>query len=74
MSNEAIIGFKELRENAEKYIAAVRKGKRFLVMRKTERLFTIAPPDDADELWETAVDFTKIRRGGINLEALLKRL
>lgn len=71
---ETTVGFKEFRENAEKYISAVRKGKRFVVVRKSEPIFTIVPVDDADEMWETVVDFTKIQRGGIKLEDLLKRL
>lgn len=71
---DQIIGFKDLRENAEKYIAAVRKGKRFLVMRKLEQLFIIAPPDESEDMWETVVDFTKIKRGGVKLDEILKRL
>lgn len=69
-----IIGFKELRENADKYIAAVGTGKRFLVMRKSEPVFVIAPPDDSEDMWETVADFTKIKRGGIKLDEILKRL
>ncbi len=71
---DTIIGFKELRENADKYISAIEKGKRFLVMRRSKPVFTIASPDESTELWETVADFTKIRRGGILLEDLLKRL
>lgn len=71
---ETTVGFKELRENAEKYISAVRKGKRFVVVRKSEPIFTIAPVDDVDDMWETVIDFTKIQRGGIKLEDLLKQL
>ena len=72
--NHQAIGFKDLRENAEKYIAAVRRGKRFLVMRKSEQLFAITSPDDTEDVWETIIDFTKIKRGGIKLDDILKRL
>ena len=30
--------------------------------------------DDGDELWETVVDFTKLRKGGIPVEELLAKL
>lgn len=70
----SIIGFKELRENADKYISAVKKGKRFLVMRKSEELFVLVPANELDEMWETVVDFTSIKRGGIPILDLLKRL
>ncbi len=69
-----IIGLKELRKNAEKYITAVGKGKRFLVMRKSQALFTITSPDDHEDAWETVIDFTKIKRGGVRLDEILKRL
>lgn len=71
---ENTIGLKELREHAEKYIAAVHRGKRFLVMRKSKPVFIISPPDDSQDLWETIADFTKIKRGGISLDEILKRL
>ncbi len=32
------------------------------------------PPVDSSEAWETIVDFTKIKRGGVLLEDILKRL
>jgi len=69
-----IIGLKELRENADAFISQVEKGKSFIVVRRSKPIFKIAPPDEADELWETVVDFTKIKKGGISARTLLSRL
>ncbi|TSC68841.1 MAG: hypothetical protein G01um101470_1109 [Parcubacteria group bacterium Gr01-1014_70] len=69
-----IIGLKELRENSEKYIRQVAKGKSFLVVRHSWPVFRILPPEDDEELWENAADFTKVKKGGIPLNELLKRL
>mgnify|MGYP001601528534 CR=1 FL=1 len=69
-----IIGLKELRENVEAYVSQVGKGKSFIVVRRSRPVFKIAPPDDADELWETVADFTKWYRDGIPAGKLLKHL
>jgi antitoxin (DNA-binding transcriptional repressor) of toxin-antitoxin stability system len=69
-----LIKLKELRENASDYIAQVQKGKTFIVLRRSKPVFKISPPDESPDFWETAVDFTKIKRGGILLKSLLSRL
>ena len=68
------IGFKELREHADTYITAVQRGKSFIVMRRSKPIFRIAPLDEGAEAWEEAVDFTKVKKGGIALRDLLSRL
>lgn len=73
-NNTAIIGLKELRENMDDYIAAVEKGGSFIVMRKSRPVFRVSAADDADNLWETAVDFTKIKKGGAAVDEILSRL
>lgn len=70
----AIIGLRELRENADTYIAEVEKGRSFVVVRKSKPVFKISSPDEDSELWERVIDFTKIKKGGISLENLLARL
>ena len=40
-----IIGFKELRENAGKYINAIARGKSFTVVRRSKPIFNITPVD-----------------------------
>jgi prevent-host-death family protein len=70
-----IVGLKELRENLETYIKRVRKGDSFIVVRKSKPVFRISSPDeDAEELWETIIDFTKIRKGGVPAEEVLAHL
>ena len=71
-----IIGFKELRENAGKYISAVEKGKTFTVVRRSKPIFKMIPVDEwGDEgVWETVVDFTKFKKGGVRAEEVLASL
>lgn len=71
---ENIIGLKELRERADVYIRQAARGKSFLVMRRSRPIFRITPPAEAPELWETVADFTKVKKGGVALRELLKRL
>ncbi|MFY9492927.1 MAG: hypothetical protein WAP55_00350 [Minisyncoccia bacterium] len=70
----SIVGLKNLRNNMDAYITQVDKGKSFIVVRKSKPVFKISPPDEADGLWESVVDFTKIKKGGIKLDDLLSRL
>jgi len=37
-------------------------------VRKSKPVFKISSPAEADELWEQVVDFTKIKKGGINID------
>lgn len=71
-----IIGFKELRENADKYISAVEKGKAFTVVRRSKPIFKMMPVDEwGDEgVWETVVDFRDKKGNGIRTKDLLKML
>lgn len=72
---EKIVGLKELRENMESYISQVEKGKSFLIVRKSKPIFKVVPiEEENDEKWETMVDFTKIRKGGVPIEEVLKNL
>lgn len=68
-----IIGIRELRENTATYVKEIEKGKSFLVLKRSKPLFKITPVDD-EEGWETVIDFTKFRKGGISAEELLERL
>ena len=69
-----ILGLKELRENMQKYASLVEKGESFIIVKKSKPLFKISSLDEDDGLWETVVDFTKIRKGGIPAEELLAHL
>jgi len=73
-SQNSIIGLKELRENVETYITAVGKGKSFIVVRKSKPVFKISSINEADDNWEQVIDFTKIKKGGVDIDQLLSRL
>lgn len=66
------IGLKQLREQTDEYVREVQKGQSFIVMRKSKPIFRITPIED--EAWETVVDFTQLKKGGIDIEDILKRL
>ena len=68
------MGLKELRENMGKYASLIKKGRSFIVVKRSRPLFKISSIDEDDGLWETVVDFTKLRKGGIPAEELLSRL
>lgn len=67
-----VIGLKELRENLGNYERLVKTGRSFIVMKRSKPIFTIGPVD-TDE-WETVIDFTKFRKGGIPASELIKML
>lgn len=70
---KTIVGLKELRENLETYIHRAKKGDSFTVVRRSKTVFKIVPPE-AEELWETVVDFTTMHKEGIPARRILKEL
>ena len=69
-----IVGLRELREHTEKYIGRVRRGESFIVARHSRPIFRITPADENDSLWESVIDFTKLKKGGVPLAEVLARL
>ncbi len=69
-----IVGLKELRANIGTYISEVEKGKSFVVVRKSKPVFKLTPIDEDEGMWETVADFTKIKKGGVNVDEVLKRI
>jgi prevent-host-death family protein len=75
------IGLREFRENTGKYIAQLKKGKKFTILRHSKPIFAVVPVDeveyDLDELdgpgW-TSLDLRKIRPGGIPAGEMLEIL
>jgi len=67
------VGLRELRENIENYINQVKRGKSFIVIRRSKPVLKISSPDD-EELWETVADFTKINKDGVSAKEVLKEL
>lgn len=72
----SIIGLKELRQNADKYISALGKGKTFTVVRRSKPIFKMVPVDEwGDEgTWETVADFREEKDGGIEMKKFAKLL
>ncbi len=67
------VGLKELRGNVAKYARKVRAGDSYVVFKHSKPLFKLTPLDD-DQRWEEVVDFTKIHRGGVDIDEVLTRL
>ena len=76
MIKSSIIGLKDLRENTQSYISKVKKGKSFIVVKKSRPVFKITPVDEwGDEgVWETVVDFTEFNPKGIPATEVRKAL
>ncbi len=68
------IGLKELRENMEEYIKRVKKGEDLIIMRRSTPLFRVSPIEKESEEWEEVIDFTKIKKGGVNIKDILSRI
>jgi len=69
---ENIIALKDLRLNMDKYASQVKAGKTFLVLKQNKPLFKISPVEEGR--WEEVVNFTKIKKGGVNIDELLAAL
>ena len=67
-----IISLKNLRENMQEYSQKIKKGHSFIVFKKSKPLFKISPVDEG--CWEEMIDFTKIKKGGVDIKELLQRL
>lgn len=67
-----VITLKNLRENMQAYAQKVQEGQSFIVFKKSQPLFKIAPLDEG--AWEEVIDFTKIQKGGVDIGDILKRL
>ncbi|MEI6287960.1 MAG: hypothetical protein WCP18_00015 [bacterium] len=73
MIKDNLITVKELRESLPAIIGRVRRGGEFLVLKKSKPVFRLSSPE-TEGSWETVIDFTKIKKGGIKIGELLKAL
>lgn len=71
--SKKIIGLRDFRENTKTIIEDINNGMSYIVMKKNQPAFKISPIDN-EEIWEELIDFTKIKKGGIEINNLLKRL
>ena len=69
---ERIIGLKEFRNNVDGYIKHINSGYKFVVLKRGKPVFEISPV--GPNLWEEVIDFTKMKKGGVNIKELLKRI
>ena len=69
---DKLIGLKEFRENVESYTKKINQGQSFVVLKKSKPIFKISPVDAGD--WEEVIDFTEIKKGGVNINELISRL
>lgn len=70
---ENLVALKDLRLNMDKYATAVKAGESFIILKQSKPLFKISPvTEDGD--WEEIINFTKIKKGGVDIKALLKAL
>lgn len=69
-----IVGLKELRNNIETYIQKIHRGESFIVVRRSEPVFKVSPPTEDESSWETVIDFTKIKTGGVSVGDIISRL
>ncbi len=67
-----IINLKNLREHMQEYAKKVQKGDSFIVFKKSKPLFKITPINN--DFWEEVIDFSKIKKQGVDIKDLLKRL
>ncbi len=71
---DKFIGLKELRQNMEKYVKQVKKGESIVVLRRSIPLFKISPVENKEDDWEEVIDFTKIKKGGVDIKDILSRI
>lgn len=67
---DKLIGLKEFRENVESYSKKIAQGQSFVVLKKSKPIFKISPIDE-EEVWETIIDFTKIKKGGVPIQDIV---
>jgi antitoxin (DNA-binding transcriptional repressor) of toxin-antitoxin stability system len=68
------IPLKELEDNVSLYASRVERGESFVVVKRSKPIFRMSPIGAGEEKWEAVVDFTKIRKGGVDLSDLITRL
>ena len=65
-----LVGLKELRENMDLYIAQIRKGKSFTVMRRSEPIFRVSPVNENQDQEVATISLGLVKRYRKALERL----
>jgi len=68
-----LVSLKDLRLNMDKYATEVKAGKSFIILKQSKPIFKLTPIDENDE-WEEVINFTKIKKGGVDIDELLAAL
>ncbi|HEY3027509.1 MAG TPA: hypothetical protein VGJ55_15270 [Pyrinomonadaceae bacterium] len=71
---EKSIPLKELEDNVSLYASRVERGESFVIIKRSKPIFRISPIAAGEGEWEEVVDFTKIRKGGVDISDLISRL
>jgi antitoxin (DNA-binding transcriptional repressor) of toxin-antitoxin stability system len=70
---ETIIGLKDLRLKFSFYAQKIKRGESFIVVKRSKPLFKIVPCEKGSD-WERVTDFTKIKKGGVDIQEILSRI
>ena len=74
MKSNNIVGLKELLENMETYKERVNKGESITDFRRPRLLFRVSIIEAEEIGWGTVVDFTKVKKEGVDAREVLARL
>lgn len=70
-----LVKLKDLRINLDKYLAQLNKVGTLTVVRRSEPIFNISSLEySINESWESVIDFTRLKKGGIDIKSVLSRL
>lgn len=67
------VGIKEFQQHASRFSKRVQQGETIIVFSRSKPVMKVVPVDDDGE-WETVIDFTEFRKGGIPLSELKQKL
>ncbi len=67
------VSLRELREKTADLLQEIDKGQSYTVFKRSQPIFKISPLNE-DERWEEVVDFTKIKKGGVDIDDILSRV
>ncbi|MBD3311187.1 MAG: type II toxin-antitoxin system prevent-host-death family antitoxin [Candidatus Magasanikbacteria bacterium] len=70
---QKFIALNDLRQKMNHYAEKVKSGESFIVLKRSKPLFKISPIEE-NQRWEEVIDFTKIKKGGVDIDEILKRL
>jgi prevent-host-death family protein len=70
---DQMISVKELRQKMDTYARRVKRGESFVVLKRSKPIFRVSSIE-LEERWETVIDFTKIKKGGVDIDDLMSRL